>query len=190
MLLNPESLNTDIRSRASEISWLVLDVDGVMTDGGLIRGDDGQEYKRFSARDGLGHRLFRDAGMHTAIITARESKVVEARAKELKITEVHQGKHDKKSVLLDLCKRQQIELRCVAYMGDDLVDHAAMRVAGLGLSVADANPATRQLANWVSQYPGGHGAVREAIEMLLFCQGKLDDVTGAITGDGVDPALR
>lgn len=178
------TLSDDIKSKARDVSWLVLDVDGVMTDGSLIRGDDGQEYKRFSARDGLGMRLFREAGFKTAIITARTSKVVADRASELGITEVHQGKHDKKAVLLEMCDRLGISPDQTAFMGDDLVDYKAMSAAGISLTVADAYPVILQHADWISQYPGGRGAVREACEMLLYCNDQLDDAIASFTDSG------
>lgn len=177
-----KTLSNEVREKAARITWLVLDVDGVMTDGGLIRGDDGQEYKRFSARDGLGLKMFRRAGFNVAIITARTSQLVADRAAELGVSELHQGQHDKLLVLKDLCARQGLDIEQTAFMGDDLVDYSAMNQAGLGLTVADAYAPMLQHADWISQYPGGHGAVREACEMIMYCQDKLATAHESIIG--------
>ena len=170
----PKLPDSDAQQRAAAIEWLVLDVDGVLTDGGLIRGDDGQEYKRFHAHDGLGLRMWRDSGLQVALITGRTSKVVAHRAAELGVTEVHQGTYAKLPVMLDIAARHHLQTEQIAFMGDDLIDVASLRAAGLGLVPADARPQAVEAAGWQSQQPGGNGALREAIEFILAARGQLD----------------
>ena len=145
----------------------MLDVDGVLTDGALVYGPSGEETKRFYVRDGLALQLARSAGIEIAILSGRASAAVTRRMSELGIVEVHQGVADKRAALLAMLERLGIEARDAAVMGDDLPDIAVMKLAGLGLAPSDAAPETRRAAAWVSRSPGGRGAVREAVEMLL-----------------------
>jgi len=145
----------------------VLDVDGVLTDGAVVYGPSGEETKRFYVRDGLALQLARSAGIEIAILSGRASAAVTRRMSELGIVEVHQGVADKRAALLAMLERLGIEARDAAVMGDDLPDIAVMKLAGLGLAPSDAAPETRRAAAWVSRSPGGRGAVREAVEMLL-----------------------
>jgi len=145
----------------------VLDVDGVLTDGALVYGPSGEETKRFYVRDGFALQLARSAGIEIAILSGRASAAVTRRMSELGIVEVHQGVADKRAALLAMLERLGIEARDAAVMGDDLPDIAVMKLAGLGLAPSDAAPETRRAAAWVSRSPGGRGAVREAVEMLL-----------------------
>lgn len=154
-------------ARAARIRLLVLDVDGVLTDGALVYGPSGEETKRFYVRDGLALQLARSAGIEIAILSGRASAAVTRRMSELGIVEVHQGVADKRAALLAMLERLGIEARDAAVMGDDLPDIAVMKLAGLGLAPSDAAPETRRAAAWVSRSPGGRGAVREAVEMLL-----------------------
>ncbi len=158
----------DVLSRAAKVTCLLLDVDGVMTDGGLSYSDDGQELKRFHARDGFGLRIWRESGFQLAMVTARQSSVVEHRAKELGVSELHQGVRDKLAVVSTISERLSLNPEQLAFMGDDMVDYRAMRHCGLGLTVADAYPGIVEIADWQSMLPGGNGAIREACELLLF----------------------
>lgn len=160
-----------IQKRAAEIRMLVLDVDGVLTDGRLYYGDNGEEFKAFNIRDGLGIKLLQQAGVPVAIITGRVSDIVSRRARELGIEEIIQGREDKREALLELCRRHGLTLDDCAYMGDDLPDLGAIVAAGLGMSVADACPAVREAADWRSSVAGGCGAVREACEFILGARG-------------------
>ena len=169
-----KNLPKSLLDKAAGIECLLLDVDGVMTDGGLLYGDDGQEYKRFHARDGFGLRLWRSNNLSLAMVTARRSGVVEHRANELGVDELHQGVTDKLKVIQEISERLAISPRNMAFMGDDMVDYRAMQFAGMALTVADAYPAICQLADWTSNYPGGNGAVREACELLLYSKGLLE----------------
>jgi 3-deoxy-D-manno-octulosonate 8-phosphate phosphatase (KDO 8-P phosphatase) len=154
-------------ARASRIRLLVLDVDGVLTDGVLVYGPSGEEIKRFHVRDGLAVQAARRAGIEVAVVSGRASAAVTRRMSELGIVEVHQGIADKAAELRALLGRLGITPEETAVMGDDLPDLPVMKIAGLALAPSDAAPEAKRAAAWVSRAPGGHGAVREAVEMLL-----------------------
>lgn len=158
-------------ARAARVQLLALDVDGVLTDGSIYYGNDGEELKAFSIKDGLGIKLLQRAGVEVVIITGRQSRIVARRAAELGIAEVIQGREDKRVALEELCRRKSLEVSECAYMGDDLPDLGAIVSAGLGMTVADATAAVAGAADWQSRYPGGRGAVREACEFLLEARG-------------------
>lgn len=167
---------SDPRQRAASVKLLVLDVDGVLTDGSIYYGNNGEELKAFSIRDGLGVKLLQRSGVQVAIITGRRSEIVLRRARELGITEVMQGREDKRSALEELCARAGLSLVDCAYMGDDLPDLGAIRAVGLGMTVADAERTVAAAADWQSRRPGGRGAVREACEYILEARGELAEV--------------
>jgi len=154
------------------ITVLVLDVDGVMTDGSITIDDHGVETKTFSVQDGHGLKLWHRSGHTSAIITGRESRVVERRAKELGVTCVLQGRKQKLPAFGEVCEHFGVTPAQVCYMGDDLPDLPPMRAAGLGVAVADAVPELRAEADYLTRRGGGNGAVREVIEMILKAQGK------------------
>lgn len=158
------------------ISCMVFDVDGVLTDGGITITDAGEEIKTFNSRDGHGMKLLMRAGIEVAILTGRTSRVVEHRARELGISHVVQGSKDKREALLELAGRIGIDPGAMAYMGDDVVDLPAMALCGLTFAPADALDAVRQRAHVVTTLPGGHGAAREAIEILLKRLGLFEKV--------------
>lgn len=153
--------------RASRIRLLVLDVDGVLTDGGLFYGASGEETKRFHVHDGLALVAARKAGLQIAVLSSRASAAVTRRMTELGVSEVHQGVGDKADALAVLCERLGIPTSAVAMMGDDLPDLAAMGRVGLALAPANAVAEVKRAAQWVARRRGGDGAVREAVEMLL-----------------------
>ncbi|WP_035515914.1 KdsC family phosphatase [Pseudohaliea rubra] len=155
------------RASASALRLLALDVDGVLTDGRLYYGNNGEELKAFNIKDGLGLKLLQRAGISVAIITGRRSQIVERRAAELGIAHVIQGREDKRIALEELCAGLGLSLAQCAYMGDDLPDLGALRAAAIGLAPADAVEAVAAAADWQSRYPGGEGCVREACEQLL-----------------------
>ena len=154
-------------SRASRIRLLVLDVDGVLTDGVLVYGASGEETKRFHVRDGLAIQAARRAGIEIAVVSGRASAAVTRRMSELGVVEVHQGVADKESLLRGLLARLGVKPAETAVMGDDLLDLPVMRLAGLAMAPVDAVPEARRAAGWVARSSGGHGAVREAVEFLL-----------------------
>lgn len=161
--------------KASEIELLLLDVDGVMTDGGLIQSDDGQEHKRFHAHDTLGLRLLQAAGVRCGIVSGRASPTLANRALELGIDIVRAGCHDKLAVMNEILEESAIPAPKCAFMGDDIVDLAPMLRAGLALCPQDAHALARAHAHYVLERPGGSGAAREACELILQARGSLRD---------------
>lgn len=160
-----------MRSRAKKIRLLVLDVDGVLTDGRIIVGSDGVQVKSFDVRDGFGLVLARKAGMKTAIITAERSKTVTYRAKALGIDWVAQFARDKARAFRRCCEHFRVRPEKVCYMGDDLLDLPVLRQVGLSVSVPEAPPEVKRRVDYITKAPGGRGAVREVIELILQAQG-------------------
>jgi YrbI family 3-deoxy-D-manno-octulosonate 8-phosphate phosphatase len=149
-----------------------VDVDGVLTDGGIVQGTGTLELKRFHVRDGFGLRAWKQAGKRTALITGRASPVVEVRAREIGIEFVFQGAADKWPVYRQLLEQTGLAAAAVCYVGDDLPDLPPLRHCGLAVAVADACPEARAAAHYLTQRPGGAGAVREVVELVLRCQGR------------------
>lgn len=157
----------------SAIKLLVLDVDGVLTDGGITIDSQGVEIvKRFHVRDGLGIQLAMEQGLKVAVLSSRLSRAVDARLRELGVTLLMQGARDKGAGLRAIAQQAGVDPAQAAYMGDDLLDLPAMLRCGYKITVADAAPELRQIADYVTGQPGGHGAVREAVEHLLKAQNK------------------
>lgn len=161
------------RERAAAVRLLALDVDGVLTDGSLIYGEQGEALKRFNVLDGYGLQMLRDTGILVALITGRKGLILERRAADLGISIVLQGVRDKYSALQELAREHSLLLSQTAFMGDDLIDVPAMQRAGLAASVPNAPAYVRQAAHWVASLSGGHGAVREYCDLILAAQGKL-----------------
>ena len=161
-------------SRAKLIRLIAFDVDGVMTDGGLYYSDSGEEFKRFNSLDGHGIKMLKNSGVEIAIITGRTSRCVEARARNLGITHVYQGVENKLEAMLDLLNKLKLSRDAAAYMGDDVVDLLVMRHVGLAISVPESPQLVREHSKYITQHRGGHGAVREACEMIMSAQGTLD----------------
>jgi 3-deoxy-D-manno-octulosonate 8-phosphate phosphatase (KDO 8-P phosphatase) len=149
------------------IRLLVMDVDGVMTDGKITYTSDGQEIKSFNIKDGLGIKRAQASGIETAIITGRTSPMVERRALELGIAHLVQGREDKLAALSDLLDQTALSLDQVAYIGDDLPDLTAIESVKLGACPADAADEVKSRANWVSTRAGGDGCVRELCDLLM-----------------------
>ncbi len=160
-----------IEAQAQRIRALVLDVDGVLTDGRLMYLPNGEEAKSFHVRDGLGIQLMIASGVQVGIISGRESDAVRRRAKELGIELIYLGIDDKVESFEDLLQRLSIEEDEVAYVGDDLPDLPLLRRAGLSFAVADAAPEVRSAAHVILRAGGGQGAVREACERILKAKG-------------------
>jgi 3-deoxy-D-manno-octulosonate 8-phosphate phosphatase (KDO 8-P phosphatase) len=157
------------------VRTLILDVDGVLTEGGLSIGRDG-EIKTFSCRDGEAIRWFQRSGGKVAFLSARASEALEWRAKDLGIDILAQGFRDKLPELKRICAEFGVDLKDVCYVGDDLIDLACMRAVGLPVAVADASEDTKKAAVVVTRNPGGKGVVREVVEWLLKSQGLWDGV--------------
>jgi 3-deoxy-D-manno-octulosonate 8-phosphate phosphatase (KDO 8-P phosphatase) len=161
-----------IEAIAKNIKLLILDVDGVLTDGSIILDNEGNEFKSFHVRDGHGIKMLHKAGIKVGIITGRHSKVVERRAQELGITEVYQRCHIKSVAYEHLLEKMGIDDREVAYIGDDIVDIAIFKRVGLSVAVADATEETKAEAMIVTENRGGRGAVREICDLILKSNGK------------------
>ena len=162
----------DAAARAAKVKMIILDVDGVLTDGAVCVGADGELFKSFNVRDGLGITLARQCGIKIAIITGRESKMLAYRARELKIDAFYQNKKNKLPAYRELQAQYNLQPQQFAYVGDDLFDLAVMRNVGFAASVADATDGAKSVACFVSSCDGGHGAVRQIIEFILKAQGK------------------
>ena len=151
----------------TKIRLFAMDVDGTITDGKIYMGNSGELMKAFCIKDGQGIRLLQAASITPVLITARESAIVANRAKELDITELYQGKRDKVAVLKQLTEKYHIQPAQIAYIGDDLGDLEAIRFCGVTFCPADAADRIKQEVDYILSQPGGHGAVREAVERLL-----------------------
>ena len=163
-------------AQAASIDLLVLDVDGVLTDGRITYDDAGREMKSFHVQDGSGLKYWHRSGKRSAVITGRTSDVVTRRMTELGVSVIRQGALDKLPVLQEILQELDVPADRVAYMGDDLPDLPAMRACGLKITVPSAADEVKAIADWVSPQPGGHGAVRWAIERLLRDSGLWSDI--------------
>lgn len=169
--------SSEILEKGKKIELVLMDVDGVLTDGRLIMGSGGEEARAFHVRDGLGIRLGQRGGLLFGLISGRESKIVADRAEELYITEIHQGVFDKVAKLDEVMGRLKVELDQVCYIGDDLVDLQVLSGVGLSAAPADAVPEVLEAVDLVCTCRGGRGAVREVVDLLLRAKGKWESVT-------------
>jgi len=163
--------------RAKKIKLLILDVDGVLTDGYLVYGQGGEELKFFNVRDGFGLSLWHRAGLKTVIITAKKSRVVIKRAKEMRVAKVYQNALDKLETFEKILKKFKVKSEEICYIGDDLIDLPILSRVGLGISLPEAAPEVISKVHYITKYNGGKGAVREAIDFILKSQGKWEEVT-------------
>jgi 3-deoxy-D-manno-octulosonate 8-phosphate phosphatase (KDO 8-P phosphatase) len=169
-------LSSELQQRAARIKLLLMDCDGVLTDGRIWLFENGEEQKGFHTRDGLGIDLWHRAGLSSGIISGRESNAVERRARGLGMTYVWLGRADKEQVFAETLSRARVTNEEVAYIGDDLNDIPLMLQSGLGIAVADASLETRLQAHYVTNLAGGSGAVREVIELILKAQGRWSEL--------------
>lgn len=176
-----------VRERAAAVRLMLFDVDGVLTDGSLYYGENGEALKRFHALDGHGLKLLTQSGVKVALITGRSSLIVSRRAAELGIADVLQDVRDKSAALNELAQRHGIPLNETGFMGDDLIDLSAMQRAGFAASVPNAPDYIVQSAHWVASRAGGNGAARECCDLLLAARGQLGGYLTAqpLFGDGV-----
>jgi 3-deoxy-D-manno-octulosonate 8-phosphate phosphatase (KDO 8-P phosphatase) len=166
----------DVLNRAAKIRLVIFDIDGVMTDGRLFFDREGQEYKGFHSRDGLGIKLLRKTGVETAVISGRYSPAVEKRMDSLGINHIYQGFQDKLPAYESLCKELGLSPEQVAHVGDDLLDLPLLRRVGLAVAVSDAHPCIRSHVHWITQNPGGFGAARDVCDLVMRAQGTLDGI--------------
>lgn len=162
-----------LRERLTRIKLMIFDVDGVLTDGSLWYGEQGEMFKRFNALDGHGLKMLATSGIKVALVTGREGPIVDRRAAELGLGDVLQNVRDKGAVLTELVARYHLTFEESGFMGDDLIDLPAMQRAGFAASVPDAPAYITQAAHWVSTKSGGKGAVRECCDLILASQGRL-----------------
>jgi YrbI family 3-deoxy-D-manno-octulosonate 8-phosphate phosphatase len=167
----------EVLARAGRVRLVLLDVDGVLTDGRIHFGHGGDEGRSFHSRDGVGVRLGQRAGLAFGLISGRHSAAVASRAAELDIREVHQGVRDKTACLETILARLEVAPEAVCFVGDDLVDIPVMRRVGLAAAPGDAAPEAREVADYVTAAGGGRGAVREVVDLLLRASGRWQDVT-------------
>ncbi|HUY32065.1 MAG TPA: HAD hydrolase family protein [Pirellulales bacterium] len=165
-----------LAKRCQAIELILSDVDGVLTDGSIVFNNDGIETKRFHIHDGLGVKLWQSAGGTFGVVTGRNSHIVNLRAAELGVKIVRQGTEQKLAAVSDIMAELGLQPEQVCYIGDDLPDLAAVQFAGLGVAVADARAELRNVAHFVTSLPGGRGAVRETIELVLKSQQRWDDL--------------
>ena len=168
--------DSDVQSRAARIKLLLMDCDGVMTDGRLWLLEDNDDQKAFHSHDGFGIGLLHWAGLHSGVISGRESTALARRAHWLGMSYVRQGCEDKEQAFAEIVAEAGLTNAEVAFAGDDLNDIPLILQSGLGIAVADAVAETRQHAHYVTQARGGRGAVREIVELILKSQGRWDEV--------------
>jgi 3-deoxy-D-manno-octulosonate 8-phosphate phosphatase (KDO 8-P phosphatase) len=169
-------MKKSLREKLQHIKILIMDVDGVMTDGRIIINDDGRETKNFDVRDGHGIKLVQRYGIEVALLTGRQSEVVKHRANELGIKEVHQKIFNKKEVFVEILQKNNLNADQAAFIGDDIIDIPVLKEAGFSATVADAIDIVKKTVDYVTKNKGGRGAVREVCEMLLQAQGRWPEI--------------
>ncbi len=184
--MSPERLVADHINKLKPVKLLLLDVDGVLTEGRIVYDDRGVEIKSFNVKDGLGLRLLMEAGIAVGIITGRRSEAVRRRCQDLGITEVYDGVKDKAALLKSICEKLALQPDTVAFMGDDLPDIPIMKLVGVSVAVADARETVRTISDLITSEKGGEGAVREVCETILKSQGLWDKTVERFTGPPVE----
>jgi len=179
-----------LKRRVGSLRLLLLDVDGVLTDGGIYYTERDEEIKRFDIKDGMGIDLLKRAGIEVGILTGRTSKIVERRAHELGMKVLKQGFYDKSAGFEEILKEQSLAESEIAYMGDDILDLAVMRRVAFRVCPADAVAEVRAEAHYVCEHSGGHGAVREAADLILELRGLKGSAVSAASSPGVKPHGR
>ena len=174
-----QTLLTEVVEKAKKLKLLILDVDGVLTDGKLFFDNQGNEYKSFHARDGHGIKLLRQTGVEVAVISGRKSDSVTLRMKNLGIEHVYQGYENKRAAFNEIIEKIGITPEQAAHVGDDLLDLPIMTRVCFSIAVSDANFAVKQRADWCTTLPGGHGAVREVCDFIMQAQGHFDEIVNA-----------
>ncbi|HUP42357.1 MAG TPA: hypothetical protein VM599_04035 [Thermoanaerobaculia bacterium] len=172
----PGKRSADLRLRAAALEWILTDVDGVLTDGRLVYGPEGEAWKTFDARDGLGLKLAQRAGLKVGVLSARGGPALERRAGELGLDAVVIRREDKRQAFRELLDERRVRARQVAYAGDDLVDLPILLACGLSFAPADAVAEVRERVDHTLSRPGGRGAVREMVEWVLRARGDWERV--------------
>lgn len=172
------TVDASLINTAKHIKLVICDVDGVFSDGLVYMGNQGEELKTFHTRDGYGIKTLMKAGIHVAVITGRQSQIVENRMRALGISLIYQGQEDKLIAYRDICQKLALAPDHIAYIGDDLIDWPVMAQVALKVCVADGHPLLRQRANYITHIKGGHGAVREVCDLILQARGELETHQG------------
>lgn len=176
-MLNNRSENwQNMLPKAKDIKLLLLDVDGVLTDGNLIYSHEGKESKSFNTQDGFGLRMIQDAGIDVGIITARSSEALERRAQDLKISHIYQGAANKLEAYKEIIKATGMKPYQIAYMGDDWLDIVLLKRVGLAVAPANAVTEVKEMVHYTTSQSGGHGAVRELCDLILEGMGKHKEI--------------
>ena len=171
-------VNDDVWQKAANIKLLICDVDGVFSDGQVYMGNNGEELKAFHTRDGYGVKSLINSGIPVAVITGRQSKIVENRMSALGVSHIFQGVDNKLAPYSELLAHYEVTPEQVAYIGDDVVDLSVMKEVGLSVCVNDGHPYVKQLADMTTYTQGGKGVVRELTDLLLLSQDKFDNARG------------
>ncbi len=161
--------------KAKEVKLLLLDVDGVLTDGSLIYSHEGKESKAFNTQDGFGLRMLQDAGIEVGIITARSSEALSRRSADLKISHLYQGASNKLDAYKEICKKTGFKPFEIAYMGDDWLDMVLLKRVGLAAAPANGVAEVKKMVHYTTEQSGGHGAVRELCDLILEAKGRLKE---------------
>jgi 3-deoxy-D-manno-octulosonate 8-phosphate phosphatase (KDO 8-P phosphatase) len=170
-------INNQIVERAKRVKMLITDIDGVMTDGRIVYSIYGDELKFFDVTDGFGISLLNRVGIKTVIMTAKKSRIVKMRGRDLKVTKVYAGFLDKTIPLGDILKRFKLDPEEICFMGDDLIDFPVLKKVGFAVSVPNAVEEVKAIAHYITSKPGGRGAVREICDLILKSQGKWEQAT-------------
>jgi 3-deoxy-D-manno-octulosonate 8-phosphate phosphatase (KDO 8-P phosphatase) len=168
-------LTVETEKLAEKVRLIVLDSDGVLTDGRIVMNSDGTETRAFHVTDGFGIRMGQRAGLRFAVVSGRRSEVLARRAAELGIDELHQKIFDKATCLTEILERLGLPAEAACFVGDDLIDLPAMRLAGFSAAPADAQPLVRDAAHFITERAGGRGAVREVVDVILRAGGRWSD---------------
>lgn len=177
----PFPVPDEVLDKAAAVKLAIFDVDGVLTDGSITVGPEGGEYKTFHARDGQGIKALMDYDVDIALLSARSSRALTTRARELGIQHVEAGATDKPRAFRTLVEKYALDAGQCCYVGDDLADIPVMLQSGLGVAVADAHHTVRHVARWVTPSGGGRGAAREVCDTVLYAQGKFDAIMDRFT---------
>lgn len=169
-------MDAKLTEKASRIKAVIMDLDGVLTDGRIIYGDYGDELKFFDVHDGFGLTLLKEAGIYTAVASARRSRINHRRAKELKLDQLFQNVKNKLDLVHKIAKKYRVQLTEICFIGDDWRDAGAMQKCGLAVAVQNAVPEVKHIADYVTHREGGRGAVRETVDMILRAQGVWDRI--------------
>jgi 3-deoxy-D-manno-octulosonate 8-phosphate phosphatase (KDO 8-P phosphatase) len=173
------AVTQSIFDKAKNIKLFVCDIDGVFSDGRIYLGNDGEELKAFHTKDGYGIKALGASGVDVAVITGRQSNIVQTRMTALNVKHIVQGEENKLPALKSIAKNLQLSRSEIAYIGDDMPDYECLQYVGLSIAVNDAHPAIINLCDYQTFTRGGFGAVREVCDLIMQCQGTLADASGA-----------